>query len=577
MWRLLPDPFARLVRHCLNRIFQGGDASEADGVNFGIAAILGLLALPGIFASLFLADKYGSLFQFIRGDRDFDPYTASLPDEYFFIALSMVVSAAVAVWKWDGLLPDRRDYVNLAPLPLRSRNFLAANFLALLFLTAILSFDVNAASVVLFPMVVCGSQASFAYFARFFGAHFLCVVLSSVFGFLLVLAVLGALMALLPLRTFRKVSMYVRFTIITCLMAALSTSFAVPPMIHSLAENPQAFPSLIPPLWFLALDQTLLGRADPALSSMGGWSVMATGVVLVCAIVTYALGYHRCFSRTSETMVSLPAGGGFVTPRIFAIFDHFLLRSSFERATFRFTMRALVRGPNQALIVGWFAGVGIVIASQRLFAAVGTPSRAIERFPSVEILGVPLALAYFLILGLRCAFDVPASFRANWLFRLTINSETHECVPLARKVIFAFLVPALILICFPLYACFWGFRISLIHTVIVGAMCGILVEISLMRFRKIPFTCSMPSFRSYAIVAILIYIVGFFAFSDFPTTVERWAFDNPVRFFVFVPLLTGVWLGLRAWRRNLSHLDTRIIFEEKLSPAVEAINLTYGP
>ena len=576
LWRL-PDPFARLVRHCVDRIFHGGDASEADGVDFGIAAILGLLALPGVFASLFLADKYGSLFQFIRGDRDFDPYAASLPDEYFFIALAMVVSAVVAVWKWDSLLPDRRDYVNLAPLPIRSRNFLAANLLALLFLTAVLSLDLNAASVVLFPMVVCGSQASFLYFARFLGAHFLCVVLSSVFGFLLVLAILGALMALLPLRTFRKVSMYVRFTIVTCLMAVLSTSFAVPPMIHSLAENPQAFLKLVPPLWFLALDQTLLGRGDPALSSLGGWSVMATGVVLVCAIVTYALGYHRCFSRDSETMVSLPAAGGFLTPRIFAIFDRFLFRSSFERATFRFTMRALIRGPNQALVVGWFVGVGIVIASQSLFAAIGTPSHALDRFPSVEILGVPLALAYFLILGLRCAFDIPANFRANWLFRLTVNPETRECAMLARKVIFVFLAPALILICFPLYARFWGWRTSLIHTAIVGAMCAVLAEISLMRFRKIPFTCSAPNFRSHAIVAILIYIVGFFAFSTFPAAVERWAFDNPVRFLAFVPFLTGVWLALRAWRGNLSHLDTRIIFEEKLSPAVEAMNLTYGP
>jgi hypothetical protein len=575
--RLLPDPFARLVRHCVDRIFHGGETSEADGVDFGIGAILGLLALPGVFASLFLADKYGSLFQFIRGDRDFDPYTASLPDEYFFIALSMVVAAAVAVWKWDSLLPDRRDYVNLAPLPIRSRDFLAANLLALLFLTAVLSLDVNAASVVLFPVVVCGSQASFAYFVRFLGAHFLCVVLSSTFSFLVVLAALGALMAILPFRAFRKVSLYVRFAIITGLMAILSTSFAVPPLIHSLAAPSQAYLKLIPPVWFLALDRSLLGRADPALSSMGGWSLMATGVASACAIVAYALGYHRCFSRSSETMASLPTGGGFVAPRIFSLLDRFVLHNSFDRATFRFTMRALVRGPNQSLVVGWFAGVGIVIASQSLFAAVSAPSPVIARFPSADVLGVPLALAYFLILGLRCAFDVPASLRANWLFRLTVNPETRACAPLARKVTWVFLVPAVLLICFPLYAYFWGWRISLIHTGIVAAMCALLTEISLMRFRKIPFTCSAPTFKSHAIVAILIYIVGFFVFSAVPATVERWAFDDPVRFLAFVPLLAAAWLALREWRRSLSHLDTRIIFEEKSSPAVEAMNLTYGP
>src|ERR1700691_2825930 len=128
-------------------MIHGGETADEDGLDLGMGLLFGLLALPGVFASLFLADKYGSLFQLIRGDRDFDPYTASLPDEYFFIALSMVVTAAVVVWKWDSLLPDRRDYVNLAPLPMRSRTFLMANLLALLFLTAVLSLDVNAASV----------------------------------------------------------------------------------------------------------------------------------------------------------------------------------------------------------------------------------------------------------------------------------------------------------------------------------------------------------------------------------------------------------------------------------------------
>jgi len=65
------NPFVRLVRHCVDRIFHGGDASEEDGVDFGVGILLGLLALPGAFSSLFLADKYGSLFQVLRGDLDF--------------------------------------------------------------------------------------------------------------------------------------------------------------------------------------------------------------------------------------------------------------------------------------------------------------------------------------------------------------------------------------------------------------------------------------------------------------------------------------------------------------------------
>jgi hypothetical protein len=185
-------------------------------------------------------------------------------------------------------------------------------------------------------------------------------------------------------------------------------------------------------------------------------------------------------------------------------------------------------------------------------------------------------LAYFLIFGLRFAFDIPAALRANWLFRLTVNSDTQECIPLARKAIFAFLFPVLVVVCLPLYAYFWGWRVSLIHMGIVAAMCVLLTEVLLMRFRKIPFTCSAPAFKSHAIVAILIGIFGFFAFSAFTATVERWAFDGPFRFLIFVLFFSGAGLALREWRRSLTYLEKRIIFEEETSPAVEAMNLTHG-
>ena len=41
-----------------------------------------------------------------------DPLLVALPDEYFFIVLSMTVTGAVAVWRWDAIFPDRRDYMN---------------------------------------------------------------------------------------------------------------------------------------------------------------------------------------------------------------------------------------------------------------------------------------------------------------------------------------------------------------------------------------------------------------------------------------------------------------------------------
>jgi len=554
----------------------GGDSSGEDGIDFGMGILLGLLALPGVFTSLFLADKYGSLFQVLRGDVDFDPYVASLPDDYFFIALSMVVTASVAVWKWDSLLPDRRDYANLAPLPIPSHRFLIANLLALLFLTVVLSVDVNAASTVLFPLVVCGSHSSFGYFATFLSAHLSCLLLASVFGFLAVLASLGILISVLPFHVFRKFSLYLRCAIVALLLTILSTSSAVPPKIHVLSENPNGWLRLFPPVWFASLNQSMLGRANPAISALGERAWIATGVLLIVAVFAYGLGYRRCFINSAETIAMLPAGEGAVAGRFFRVLDRMVFRSPFERASFRFTVKALVRGESQALVLGWFAGLGIVIACQTLFAAITSPLRSTDLIPSAAILSVPLTLGYFLILGLSCSFDVPVALLANWLFQLTVDRESQECVPLARKMIFVFLLPASVFFCLPLYARFWGWEVGLVHTAVVTVMCVLFAEFLLVKFRKIPFTCSLPNFKSHSIVVILFYVIGFFAFSIVTATAEHWAFADQIRFLVFIPVVICVWLGLRYSRQSLTYLDKRIIFEEISPSALETMDLGSG-
>jgi hypothetical protein len=128
--------------------------------------------LPGGFVSILLFNKYGSLLQWIRGVTDVDPYAVAVPDEYFFIVLSMFVTGVVAVWKWDSIFRDRRDYLNLVPLPISSQTIFFANFLAMLFLVGLLAVDANAASSILFPLVVGATQNAFVFFVKFAAVRF---------------------------------------------------------------------------------------------------------------------------------------------------------------------------------------------------------------------------------------------------------------------------------------------------------------------------------------------------------------------------------------------------------------------
>jgi len=125
-------PFGRLVQLFVARIFRGGGDSDGEGLDLGVGLVLTLLAMPGGFVSLFLLDKYGSFLQWLRGVKDFDALLVAFPDEYFFIVLSMTVTGAVTVWRWDSIFPDRRDYMNLVHLPISTRTIFSANLVAVL-------------------------------------------------------------------------------------------------------------------------------------------------------------------------------------------------------------------------------------------------------------------------------------------------------------------------------------------------------------------------------------------------------------------------------------------------------------
>lgn len=567
-------PFARLVRHCVDRVLHGGDDAGPGELDVGIGAMLALLAAPGAFASILMLEKYGPLFLFLRGQTHFDAYAASLPDEYFFIVLAMVVTGAVAIWKWDALIPDRRDYVNLAPLPIPAKNVLYANLAALLLVAGVLALDVNAVSAVLFPLIVGGGQSSFAYTAVFFATHLLSVFLASIFSFLIVLAILGVLMAALPYRLFRRCSVYVRCGMIVFLMVILSTSFVVTPFVQHLSQSYRPLVQLLSPVWFLGLCQHLRGLHDPSFAALGKIALIASGAALLLALGAYVLSYRRCFTRSSESISNFGAVGVSIGRSKLRRFLYLLLRTSFERACFPFTLKTLFRSENHTLVVGGFTGIGLVLASETLFQA--APISGAGKLPSPELLSIPLIVIYCLLLGLRFSFEIPVMLRANWIFRLQANPDSSECLGLARKIMIAFLIPLILFVCLPMYSLRWGWRVGIIHSAIVAAVSALLIEILLVRFRKIPFTCSAPHFKSNALVSVFFYFLGFFIFTSWVSTAEESAFRKPLWHFALVPALLLIWLLVRNYRGEMTYLDKRLIFEEQPDPAVQSLDLTFS-
>jgi hypothetical protein len=567
-------PFVRMVRLFIARIFHGGGDADSEGLDLSVGLVLSLLALPGGFVSILLFNKYGSLLQWMRGATEVDPYAVAVPDEYFFIVLSMVVTGVLAVWRWDSIFPDRRDYLNLAFLPISTRTIFFANLAAMLFLVGLLAVDVNAASSILFPLVVGATQNTFVFFLKFAAVHALTVVLASIFTFFAVLSVLGLLMAVLPHSIFRRIFTYARAIVVISLVTLLSTSFAASEELQRLAQSPHSWIRFLPSAWFLGLCQMLRGRADPALAALGRLALPALGLVIVAAILVYAAGYRRYFVRIAE-MTATETAPIRARPKLSwlgTVLDRLVLRTPVQRGCFYFVWKTLFRSEPHRLVLAGIGGLGMVLAAQALQRTFESES-GLNRALSADALSVPLILIFCVVVGLRLVFEIPVELRSNWIFRLMLDAGKHECEPMARKLILTSVLPWLGLIAFPIYTYFAGWIVGLLHTGLIVTWCILLTNAVLVRFRKLPFTCAFPLFQQHSIVTLLGWIMAFLAFAILTPEFESWALLDPIRMIGFIPIAAVAWYIPHRIRQNTMDIEKQLIFEEAPPRAVEVLQI----
>jgi ABC-2 type transport system ATP-binding protein len=548
-------------------VMESGQDSGATELEFGAGGLLAVLAVPGVLLSLMLFDKYSSLLRFIRGRPAFDVYLLSIPDKYFFIVFSMVITGMVVVLKWDRILPGPQDFANLAPLPLRLRAILGANVTAILLAALLFAVDVNVGSSILYPLIVTAERGSVPESLAFMAAHAICVLLASAFTFFACLAVMGVLMSFLPGKVFRRLSMYVRVGMTAVLVAMLTSSFTVPSLLRHTTDNPWV--SWLPPVWFLGLYQTIQGKATPDLARYGTMGWQAAAAAVTAGLLFNLVSYRRHFLRIPESMDRSRRSRS----RHFTIPSRLLgwmLPGPFQRACYSFVLRALLRSEEHCLLFGGFAGLGLVAALQAAMAASGRLGQASGQ---TDLLSIPLIFAYCLIVGLRVVFEVPCALRANWVYQLVLNPEQHEAAAVAKKIALTFLLPAVILPCLPGFTWTSGWRVAVCHTTFVSMMSLGLLEILFGKYRKIPFACSLPSLQNHLVTILFAAVLGFFVFTRAGAALALWTILSPWR--LLAPLVVWVIVGhvWRDLRKDMGDEDRRLIYEDRPPAEVERLNL----
>jgi hypothetical protein len=579
-WRALPgNIFPRLVEHFLMRLVNGGNDENGE-FELGAGALLGLLAAPGAFTAFLMFDKYSSLLNspFFRGGvrPDFmrqDYFATSAPDKYLFISLAMAITGIATVLKWDRILPDAQDYLNLAPLPVPPRLILAANTVAIAIAVVVLALDVNGASTLLFPLIVTAAAHTSAGASLAFAAvHGFCLILASVFTFCAVFALLGILSALLPRGAFRAISSWVRGGLLIAFLMLLPGGYAAPALLRDLERNPHSAVSWLPSFWFLGLYQALQHRATPALQGLATRAIPAAAAAFVLMMVCYALSYRRRFASVLEGERTRP-GERWSAPLV-AILDLFARRTAgFERAAHRFVVRALLRNEPHRLCLSVALGLGWLLAFQ------SATSAPVGDAPDSPQLAAPLIAAYLLILGLRVGFELPASAPSNWIFRATLDARNESALPVARRVMLAWVATGVVIPAAAVWIWIWGWTAAVWETVFLLAASVCLIEILLEGYRKAPLTCPMPGFRDNFLMLGLFQLLGFEMFTRAGAAVEAWMLRDPVRFLVLPAAMAGGWYWRRRRLRDAreaGELEEGVTFESFRRPAVERLDLSGG-
>jgi hypothetical protein len=584
--------FLQLVRHFFNGFFANDLVSTKSETGLALTHILALLAVPGAFISLRLLPKYSFyLARLPLAAQDL----ASLVDKCFFLALSMVITGFITVLEWDTLFPDRRDYRILTPLPIHLRTLFLAKGTALALFLIVFSIAINGFSTVLFPIVmdankgallnnkwfvmspteleVIRERVSVHHITWFVVTHALSVFAGNAFVFLSCISIQGLLMNVLGFRTFRVISRLVQVVLMILL---LSVFFLFPEILASFdkLKLTASFNTFFPPMWFLGLYETMLGTTDRALKSLAAIAVAATALAVTAFLMVYAVSYKRHYRRSLEGEIIATATLGELSRSVFRLLDRFVVRNPVEQASFSFVSKTIFRSNKHRLYWGAYLSVGLALVFVGLVTPVSPEYGTLARLDSA-LLSIPLVLSFFVLAGMRVIFTVPAELPSNWVFKLTENESRKKHFFATHKVMFYFGTLPLFVVLLPFYLFLWGWPTTLLHFSYGMTLSLILIEVLLLKFHKIPFTCSYLPGKANIKLLWSVYLFSFTTYAYTMTKLESWLLVNPVRFAYFYGAVLPLLIRWIIYRNRSFDRRLSLMFEEEPTPAVQTLDLSY--
>ena len=521
--------------------------------------------LLGQFAALFAAiSLLFTLPILVAGGFDSEfTHTAA----HFLIASTMLVVGLLSILNWDAASPDRTDVMILSPLPVPSGVIFLAKISALACPIGLAVLMLNVFSGLLWPLYFISPDVSFGLL-RSFAAYWITTLLAACLMFFFVLALQGIASQILPYQIFLRISTWIQM-IGFCLFLG---TYILEPSLESpsaLAANPIML-QYLPSYWLWGLFQHLSGLGGPSYSIYNhladrGWIALA--LTSGTAAVTWALSYRNSLRKIIEEPTIVTGLPRFRWPAI--------LRDSLFVAIASFCLNTLMRSRFHRMILSFYLGAGLALVLVYInVLALQHPNGSVPlNAVNPAYLGASLLIMLLAIAGVAILTGIPVGLKANWVFRMTRIHAPDAYLRATRKAMHLLTLIPIWLALASLFLSLWPWRLALAHLCLLLLVGSIVIEASLHRFRKIPFTCSyMPGkgnlqFVFWAFALILLPLIHAASRFEFKILAQ------PIKLCATLLCLSALLVAARRYNAFQVSSLQEIQFDEVVDPEVLSLHL----
>jgi hypothetical protein len=485
---------------------------------------------------------------------------AAIADKIFFLSISMILMGFIAVYEWETLLPDRKDYLVLTHLPISTQTIFSAKMTALILFLLTFFIAINAGPTILLPNAILVDHVPLFHALCYMMSHAITFFLANTFIFLSAIALQGILLSLLPAKAALIVSRKIRFVCLMLLLFALF-SFAGVRDVNQSVRGIGPIAPFHPPLWFVGVYDVLLGSRDPVMLRLAGRAAAALALAGALCALAYLICYRRFMTSSLETGTAGAYKNGLLRTIGSFLIDLFLIRRPVDRATFHFLGQTLFRSPQHVLYLGIFLAIGISVAIMVLAGALHITNPSLMEQRNEMLLLAPRLLAFILLAGMKVSFAIPVDLEANWLFRLSPEQRIRRQLRGCRMFLFGVFLFPLFAVSALFYLSIWDWQRVLLHTCYGVVLSLIVMELFLRSFAKIPFTCSYLPGGAQRILYWPIYLLGFLVYLLAATKLESLLMQDIASLCFFYATLAVAYLILLT--RNLLAAKGKVCFEEE--------------